>query len=57
MIVGLFTTEIYANCVSRKNWRGGFSLLDRGQKQIDYWGVTLFATGPLSVSPISYSTS
>ncbi len=43
--------------LGRKNWRGGFSLLDRGQKQIDYWGVTLFATGPLSVSPISYSTS
>lgn len=57
MSVGLFATEINANWVRKENWRGGFSLLDRGQKQIDYWGVTLFATGPLSVSPISYSTS
>ena len=54
MSVGLFTT---ITGLGKKNWRGGFSLLDRGQKQIDYWGVTLLATGPLSVSPISYSTS
>ena len=26
MSVGLFTTEIYANGLGRKNWRGGFRL-------------------------------